>query len=215
MGHVPHRAMADGGRIAKLLRSYRGHIAMHPDPWLSGAADRVRLSAPPPCGLRHTATPVTTPPTSATTSLADISPHSLPMVCMPMVPPSLSESEGIHASLPPPPDRCHHHNRCSGALSPPAPLQLSHPAIITSTPPTTTHTHITLRRLGAAPHPARCSRRHRCGRGRGHAALTPPKASDQIRGALALCARGVPFIETRRSLERAGAPERRDGATFL
>jgi len=214
MGHVPHRAMADDGRIAKLLRSYRGHIAMHPDPWLSGAADRVRLSAPPPCGLRHTATPVTTPPTSATTSLADISPHSLPMVCMPMVPPSLSESEGIHASLPPPPDRCHHHNRCSGALSPPAPLQLSHPAIITSTPPTTTH--ITPRRPGTAPHPPPLLFfRHRC-YCRGQGARCPPKLQrprDQIRPPLGVT--GVPFIETRRSLERAGAPERRGATTGL
>jgi len=101
MGHVPHRAMADDGRIAKLLRSYRGHIAMHPDPWLSGAADRVRLSAPPPCGLRHTATPVTTPPTSATTSLADISPHSLPMVCRWCLHLSRSRRASMH--------RCHHH----------------------------------------------------------------------------------------------------------
>lgn len=199
--------MADDGRIAKLLRSCRHSDAPRPVTlWSRGSRSSLHATA-----VRAPPSPhLSPPPTSATTSLADMSQHPLPIV-----PPSLLESEGIHASLPPPPDRCHHHNRCSGALSPPAPLQLSHPAIITSTPPTTTHTHITLRRLGAAPHPARCSRRHRCGRGRGHAALTPPKASDQIRGALALCARGVPFIETRRSLERAGAPERRDGATFL
>jgi len=198
--------MADGGCIAMLLRPYHAWPCTTPthdslEPRIAFVSLRPRRRAAPPS--LH----LSSPTTSATTSLADISPHSLPMVCRWCLHLSRSRRAFVH--------RCHHHHRCSGALSPPAPLQLSHPAIITSTPPTTTHTHITLRRLGAAPHPARCSRRHRCGRGRGHAALTPPKASDQIRGALALCARGVPFIETRRSLERAGAPERRDGATFL
>jgi len=119
--------MADGGCIAMLLRPYHAWPCTTPthdslEPRIAFVSLRPRRrAAPPPCGSA-----IATPVITNNICHHILGRHIATFIAdgMPMVPPSLSESEGIRASLPSPPSLqrralaassaaaiapCHHH----------------------------------------------------------------------------------------------------------